>query len=49
MPIPKPEKPEDIRVNQRTPKTLDIKVVKADHDVVNKMKVLAEQAKSKDT
>jgi len=51
MPMPKLEKPEDLRVNGRVPKTLDIKAQKAykDHpDIANRMVELAEAKKAAD-
>lgn len=58
MPMPKPEKPDDLCIgadglaNQegRTPKSLDIKVVKAFRDqpnLQNEMAKLADEARSK--
>ena len=50
MPMPKPEKPEDLRVNGRQVQTLDIKVEKlhkTDPSVANRMAELAAAAKKK--
>lgn len=52
MPMPKPQKVEDISVNGRTPKTLDIKVVKVAKDIPDvreRMAELAEKAKAEGT
>jgi len=49
--MPKLEKPEDLRINGRVPKTLDIKAQKAykDHpDIANRMVELAEAKKAAD-
>jgi hypothetical protein len=49
MPMPKPEKPEDLRVNGRPVKTLDIKVEKlhkTDSSVANRMAELAAAKKA---
>jgi hypothetical protein len=51
MPMPKPEKPEDLRINGRSVKTLDIKVEKlhkTDSSVANRMAELAAAKKAEE-
>ena len=51
MPMPKPTRPEDLRINGRVPKTLDVQIVKlfkTDSTVPMRMAKLAAAKKAAD-